>query len=94
MDTMLFQTNYTLVGDRSVEQAKALMTLFAERGKNPGEIAHYIHVDGSGGTVISENSNVAELHDVAMAYAPYMEFEILPIRMVDEAVADILKHYG
>ena len=91
---MLFQTNYTLVGDRSVQQGKDLVKLFAERGKNPGEIAHYIHVDGSGGTVISDNKDIAELHDVTMAYSPYMEFEIIPIRLVDEAVGDILKYYG
>jgi hypothetical protein len=66
---MLFQTNYKLVGDRTPENAKDLMALFIERGASPGEIAHYIHVDGSGGTVISENDNIAELHDVAMAYA-------------------------
>ncbi|MGD0852363.1 MAG: DUF3303 family protein [Acidimicrobiales bacterium] len=91
---MLFQTNYTLIGDRSVETGKELMALFMQRGSSPGEIAHYIHVDGSGGTVVSENNDIAELHDTAMAYAPYMMFEILPVRKVEEAVTDILKHYG
>jgi hypothetical protein len=91
---MLFQTNYSLTGDRSREQGVELMKLFGERGKNPGEIAHYIHADGSGGSVISDNKDIAELHDVALAYAPFMEFEIIPIRMVDEAVGDILKYYS
>lgn len=91
---MPFQTNYSLTGDRSKEQGTKLMKLFAERGKNPGEIAHYIHADGSGGSVISDNKDIAELHDVTLAYAPYMEFEIIPIRMVDEAVGDILKYYS
>ena len=91
---MLFQSNYTLVGDRSLGRAKELMALFAQRGNSPGEIAHYIRVDGSGGTVISENSDIAELHDQAMAYGPYMEFEILPIRTAEESIPDLLKHYG
>ena len=91
---MLFQTHYRLVGDRSPERAKELMALFMERGESPGEIAHYIHVDGTGGTVITENSDVAELHDVAMAYSRFMEFEILPVRKAEEAVTDILKHFG
>ena len=91
---MLFQTNYTLAGERSVGRAKELMALFAERGKSPGEIAHYIHVDGTGGTVISENADISELHDVTMAYSPFMEFEILPIRTVEEAVPDLLKYFG
>jgi hypothetical protein len=29
-----------------------------------------------------------------MAYAPYMEFEIIPVRMIDESVENILKYYG
>lgn len=91
---MLFQTNYTIVGDRSLERGKELMALFAKRGNSPGEIAHYIHVDGSGGTVISDNSDIAELHEQAMAYGPYMEFEFLPIRTAEESIPDLLKHYG
>ena len=91
---MLFQTNYTLVGDRSPAHTKELMALFAQRGKNPGEIAHYVHVDGSGGTVISENADIGELHDVVLAYSPWMEFDIIPIRMIDDAVPDLLKYYG
>jgi hypothetical protein len=91
---MLYQTNYTLVGERNVGRAKELMTLFAQRGNSPGEIAHYIHVDGSGGTVISENKDIAELHDVTLAYSQYMDFEILPDRKAEEAVGDILKYLG
>jgi hypothetical protein len=91
---MLFQTNYTLVGDRSAERGKELMALFMKRGNSPGEIAHYIRADGSGGTVISDNRDIAELHDQAMAYFPYMEFDIVPIRTVEESVPDLLKYYG
>lgn len=91
---MLFLTNYTLVGDRTAEKSKALLALFIERGSGPGEIAHYIRVDGSGGTLISDNANYAELHDQALAYGPYMDFDIVPIRTVEEAVPELLKHYG
>ncbi|HEY2427427.1 MAG TPA: DUF3303 family protein, partial [Acidimicrobiales bacterium] len=85
---------YRLVGDRSPEHTKELMALFAKRGKNPGELAHFVHVDGSGGTVISENADISELHDPVLAYAPWMEFEIVPIRTIDDAVPDLLKYYG
>jgi len=91
---MLFQTNYSIVGDRSPEHAKGLMALFAERGKSPGEIAHYVHVDGSGGTVISENADIKELHDVILAYTPWMEFEILPILTIDDAAPALFKYFG
>jgi hypothetical protein len=91
---MLFLSNYKIVGDRSVEHTKALMALFAERGKNPGEIAHYVNVDGTGGTVISENADAADLHDVALAYSPWLEIEVKPILMIDDAVPALLKYFS
>jgi hypothetical protein len=92
---VLFQSNYTIVGaDRSPAQAKKLMALFAERGKSPGEIAHYTRADGRGGTVISENADISELHDVALAYSEYMDIEIIPVLMIDDAVPALLKYFS
>jgi hypothetical protein len=91
---MLFQTNYTVEGDRSPERGKELVALFIKRGNSPGEIAHYIRADGTGGTVISENSDIGELHDQALAYSPYLAFEIVPVRTAADSVPDLLKHYG
>jgi len=91
---MLFQTNYSIVGDRTAERGKELMALFMERGKNPGEIAHYARADGNGGTVISENTDVSELHDVALAYSPWLEIEIIPILTIDAAVPSLLKYFS
>jgi hypothetical protein len=91
---VLFQTNYRIVGDRSTERARALMALFAERGKSPGEIAHYVHANGDGGTVISENADISELHDVVLAYSPWMDFDVIPILTIDDAVPNLLKYFG
>jgi hypothetical protein len=91
---VLFQTNYTIVGERSTERGKALMAEFARRGKGPGEIAHYVHVNGEGGTVISENADISELHDVVLAYSQWLEFEIIPILAIDDAVPNLLKYFG
>ena len=91
---MLFQTNYRIVGDRSTERGKELMARFVERGKGPGEIAHYVHANGDGGTVISENTDISELHDVVLAYSAWLEFEIIPILAVDDAVPALLKYFG
>jgi hypothetical protein len=91
---VLFQTNYTIVGDRSPERAKALMARFGERGKGPGEIAHYVHANGGGGTVISDNADISELHDVVLAYSPWLEFEIIPILTIDDAVPALLRYFG
>ncbi len=89
---MLFQTNYTIVGDRSTERAKELMALFGQRGKSPGQIAHYVHANGGGGTVISDNADVSELHDVVLAYSPWLEFEI--ILTIEDALPALLKYFG
>jgi len=91
---MLFQTNYSIIGGQDVAQARALMARFGERGKGPGEIAHYVHADGSGGTVISENTDVTVLHDVCLAYSQWLEFEIIPILTIDDAVPNLLNHFG
>jgi Domain of unknown function (DUF3303) len=91
---VLFQTNYKIVGDRSIESAKALIARFGERGKSPGEIAHYVHANGDGGTVISDNADISELHDVVLAYSEWLEFEIMPVLTIDEAVPALLKYFG
>ena len=91
---VLFQTNYKIVGDRSTERARELMVRFGERGKGPGEIAHYVHANGRGGTVISENTDISELHDAVLAYWPWLEFEIIPILAVDDAVPTLLRYFG
>jgi hypothetical protein len=91
---MLFQSNYSIVGDRTVESGKALMAAFGQRGKSPGEIAHYVRADGTGGTVISENSDAKELHEVALAYAQWLEIEIIPILTIDDAVPALLTYFG
>jgi hypothetical protein len=91
---MLFQTNYRIAGERSPERGKALMARFGERGKGPGEIAHYVHANGDGGTVISENADISELHDVVLAYSPWLDFEIIPILNIDDAVPNLLKYFG
>ncbi len=91
---VLFQTNYRIVGDRSTERGKALMARFGERGAGPGEIAHYVHANGDGGTVISENADISELHDVVLAYSQWMEFEIIPILTIEDAAPNLLKYFG
>lgn len=74
--------------------SQSRFTVIRKSKSTSSVVPHYVHVGGSGGTVISDNKDIAELHDVSMVYAPYREFEIIPVRMVDDAVGDILKYYG
>lgn len=43
-----------VVGERSKEASAELMTIFGERGAPPGQVAHYVFADGSGGFLITE----------------------------------------
>ncbi len=55
---------------------------------------HDVHANGLGGTVISENTDISELHDAVLAYWPWLEFEIIPILAVDDAVPTLLRYFG
>ena len=57
-------------------------------------IAHYVRADGTGGTVISENSDAGELHEVALAYSQWLQVEIIPIVTIDAAVPTLLTYFG
>jgi hypothetical protein len=53
-----------------------------------------VHANGDGGTVISENTDISELHDVVLAYSAWLEFEIIPILAIDDAVPALLRYFG
>ena len=88
---MLFVTTYKITGSRSQEAANALMKRFGEQGKSPGEIAHYVYADGSGGVVVSENESSQELHRTALAYAEWLDFDSKVVLTIDDALPGILE---
>jgi hypothetical protein len=51
---MLFMVEYKLRPNMDAGDAKRLMDLFVARGASPGEVAHYVKVDGSGGVTLNE----------------------------------------
>jgi len=89
---MLFITDYKLRSHLTRDDDKRLMDVFAQRGgKSPGEIAHYVRMDGSGGVVVSDNSDMLELYSYLLAFGEFMEFDIAPALTIDDAVGPILK---
>ena len=68
-----------------------------ERGTNPGVLAQYERLDGRGGYIVQEVTPEGDLEPVyerLLAYTPYMEFEIIPVTTMEDAVPTILKMYG
>jgi hypothetical protein len=67
------------------------MDVFAKRGQAPGEIAHYVRVDGTGGLVISDTDDMVANYESVLAFTEFMEFSTTPILKIDDAVGPILK---
>jgi hypothetical protein len=87
---MLLITTYKTVGSRSPDAAKALMTRFGEVGATPGEVAHYVFADGSGGVVIADADDAKVLHDAALAYTEWLEFDTSIVLKLEDALPGIL----
>ncbi len=87
---MLFMTTYRTRPGESVEQANRLMEIFGKRGAEPGTIAHYVRVDGSGGVVIAETDDVMSMYEGTLAYTEFLDFDIVPIVSIDDAVGPLL----
>jgi hypothetical protein len=85
---MLFATRYQYVGPRSPEEIKAMLTKFAELGEAPGTVSHYVAADGRGGLVITDNDTLRTIHQFALHYRPWFDFEITPLLTIEEAMQD------
>ena len=86
---MLFVTEYRLRPGMSKPEVTRLMDVFGKRGPGPGELAHYVRMDGSGGYTISDNDDSAEAYASALSYSEFMTFTITPVVTIDDAVGPI-----
>jgi hypothetical protein len=91
---MLFITDYRVRPGLAKADVKRLMDEFASRGAAPGEIAHYVRLDGSGGVTISENEDAVEVYGYVLAFTEFMEFDVTPALTIDDAVGPILGYIG
>ncbi len=87
---MLFITEYKLKSHLNKADSKQLMDEFGKRGAAPGEIVHYVRMDGSGGVVIVEGDADVGLYEYILAFAEYMDFDVTPALKIDDAVGPIL----
>jgi hypothetical protein len=91
---MLLLTTYKVKAHLSKADFKKLMDEFGKRGAAPGEIAHYVHTDGSGGSIVSEVSEIGPSYESLLAYTKYMEFDVTPVLAINDAVGPLLAYVG
>jgi hypothetical protein len=91
----LFLTTYRYRTHLEEDDLRDLTKKFAEVGAAPGTIAHYTRLDGTGGFVIQTDSgDDAKVFEVTIQYAPWMEFEVIPVTTIEDAFPVIQKVYG
>jgi hypothetical protein len=91
---MLFLSEYSFRPGLTKADTANLMTLFGERGPEPGTIAHYVKVGGGGGLVISDQDDAAQAYASSLAYSEYLEFTVTPLLSIEDAVGPIASYLG
>ncbi len=94
---MYFFVKYSYHKDLDETSLRELTKRFGETGVAPGTIAHYVNLDGSGGFTITEaqsDGDRAKAFETTITYGPWMDFEIVPVTTMDDALPSILKLYG
>ncbi len=86
---MLFLSEYRLRPGMTKAETASLMTIFGERGAEPGTVAHYVKADGSGGLVIIDQDDPADAYASTLAYSEYLEFTVTPLLTIEDAVGPI-----
>jgi hypothetical protein len=89
---MLFISEYRFRANMDKADTGRLMTLFAERGPEPGTIAHYVKTDGSGGIVILEQDSAAKAYEGVLAYSEFLDFTVTPALTIEDAVPPITSY--
>ena len=93
---MLFAVTYTGRGDSTEESEKRILQLFANWKRPAGyeEKAHYGFSDGSGGLAMVEASTAAALYEGLSVWAPFFEFNAVPVVEISEGVSLLQRVYG
>jgi len=87
---MIFITSYRVKPHMSKEETAEMMAVFAEHGSSPGEIAHYVAVDGSHGMVISDSDDLGATYRNVLRFSQWIEFDSSVMLPVADAVPHIL----
>jgi hypothetical protein len=89
---MLFVTEYRLKPNMTKSEVARVMEAFGKQGPGPGETAHYVRIDGTGGFTISENDDQKAAYASVLAYSEFMTFTVTPVLTIDDAVGPITNY--
>jgi fermentation-respiration switch protein FrsA (DUF1100 family) len=89
---MLFITEYRLKPHMSKAEVARLMDVFGKRGPGPGETAHYVRVDSTGGFTVSDLEDSTAAYESALAYTEFITFTVTPVLKIDDAVGPITNY--
>lgn len=92
----LFLTVYTYKERLDEASLRELTKRFGEVGESPGTIAHYSRLDGRGGFTVSEAKpeDQVKVFETILSYGPWVDFEIIPITTMADALPSIIQLYG
>jgi hypothetical protein len=91
----LYLTTYRYRENLEDDDLRALTKKFESVGTAPGVLAHYTRLDGRGGFMVQEApTNPEQDFELTIQYAPWMEFEIIPVTTIEDAFPVIQRVYG
>jgi hypothetical protein len=77
------------------EDFRRLTKQFIEFAVPPGVIAHYERIDGKGGFLLREVPDSPEaVKENLLRYAPWIDFEVIPVTTMEDAFPLIQRVYG
>lgn len=91
-----FLTMYTYKDHLDEMALRELTKRFGEVGESPGTVAHYVRLDGRGGFTVSERTaeQQAKAYETILSYGPWIDFEVIPVTTMADALPSILQLYG
>ena len=88
-------TMYRYRGDLKVDDLRELTKKFAVVGAAPGVLVHYTRLDGMGGFIVQETpEDPGKTFETIIQYAPWMEFEVIPVTTIEDSFPVIQSLYG
>ncbi|QNN51630.1 DUF3303 domain-containing protein [Nocardioides mesophilus] len=91
----LYMTTYRYREGLREDDLRDLTKRFLEVGTSEGVVSHYERLDGRGGYLITEtDADSAKTYEVTLRYAPWMDFETVPITTLEDAFPVIQRVYG
>lgn len=89
---MHYVTKYTFKPHMTKQETADLMEVFGAVGTAPGTTAHFVRVDGRGGTIVGETDDIPGVFRNIQNYSSWIEFEVDVVLPVDDAVPQVFDY--